>query len=199
MTTSGDGYNPTAPGDQPDDLAAVAPGVTAEQVARWERVIDRFLRGHYFSLDEEGKVAAWNDQAEARFGWAALEIVGEDFFEHAAPEARDELMPVVAGEVEEGSSGRALELETRRRDGAALTTEVAFVPIRVGDGYPLNTLLQDITTHRGNPVEMTRMKRRHAPVLALIVAALDGADMPVPLDEDADEGKPATGRMAHLR
>src|SRR5256885_16133633 len=117
-----------APGDQPDDLAGTELGVSAEQIARWEPVIDRFLRGNYFSLDEEGKVAAWNDQAEARFGWASLEIVGEDFFEHAAPEARDELMPVVAGEAEEGPAGRAPGPETRRPDGAARTPQVGFFP-----------------------------------------------------------------------
>jgi EAL domain-containing protein (putative c-di-GMP-specific phosphodiesterase class I) len=61
---------------------------------------------------------------------------------------------------------------------------VAIVPIRVGDGYPLNKVLQDIVTHRGNPIEITRMKKRHAEVLRLIVTAVDGGEMPDPLDDD---------------
>ena len=71
-----------------------------------------------------------------------------------------------------------------RRDSAELMTDVAVVPIRVGDGYRLNGLLKDIMTHRGNPVERHRMKKRHADVLRLIVDALEGPDMPPPLDDD---------------
>ena len=48
MTNPGDGHNPPASGTEPDDLAAAGLGVTAEQIARWEPVIDRFLRGNYF-------------------------------------------------------------------------------------------------------------------------------------------------------
>jgi PAS domain S-box-containing protein len=174
----------------PANLAEVAIGLSPEQMAKYEGVIDQFLRGHYFSLDEEGKVAAWNDRAEARFGWSALEVVGEDFFEYLAAGVGDELMPILRGE-QTDPAGRELAMATKRRDGGGVTTEVALVPIRVGDGYPLNKVLQDIVTHRGNPVEVTRMKKRHADVIRLVVTALDGGEMPDPLDDDGwhPEGK----------
>src|SRR5207302_830084 len=72
----------------------------------------------------------------------------------------------------------------QRRDLSLVRTEIAAVPIRVGDGYRLNKVLGDIITHRGNPIEITRMKKRHADVLRLIVTALDGGEMPDPLGDD---------------
>jgi PAS domain S-box-containing protein len=183
MTAPNDRPNQTPEDLEPADLAQAAIGLPPELLARYEELIERFLRGWYFSLDEEGKVAAWNGHAEARFGWAPLEVVGEDFFEYVGTEARDELMPLLAGEGGD-PAGRRLELGTRSRNGRELRTDVALVPIRVGDGYPLNRVLQDIVTHRGNPIEITRMKKRHAEVLRLIVTAIDGGEMPDPLDDD---------------
>ena len=177
-----------AEGQEPADLAEAALGVTPEQLDRYEDVIDRLLDGLYFSLDEEGKVSAWNADAEERFGWPGHELLGEDFFEFLAPGAegdlREVVAPVLSGEVRDEAAGCRVEMTTRRRDGAEMSTDVALVPIRVGDGYRLNGMLKDITTHRGNPVEHHRMKKRHAEVLRLIVVALDGGEMPPPLDDD---------------
>src|SRR5207302_8344495 len=72
-------------GDAPADLAVAALGISADQLARNQDVIDRLLDRCYFSLDEEGKVSAWNPQAEARFGWPGHEVLGEDFCEYLAP------------------------------------------------------------------------------------------------------------------
>ena len=177
---------------EPANLADAAIGLSPEQLARYEAIVDRFLSGRYFSLDEEGKVAAWNDHAEARFGWSAIEVVGEDFFEYVATGSRDELLPTLRGERGD-PAGCELELVTKRRDGATVQTHVALAPIRVGDGYPLNKVLQDVVTHRGNPVEVTRMKKRHADVLRLIVTALDGGEMPDPLGDDG--WQPGGGRI----
>src|SRR5919202_1356176 len=167
MTDSPDLNNQAAGASEPADLAEAAIGLPPELLAR----------------DEEGKVAAGNGHAEARFGWAPLEVVGEDFFEYVAVEGRDGILPILAGEYGD-PAGLTLPLRTRRRDGSETGTEVAIVPIRVGDGYPLNKVLQDIVTPRGNPIEITRMKKRHAEVLRLIVTAVDGGEMPDPLDDD---------------
>jgi PAS domain S-box-containing protein len=186
----------TAATREPANLAEAAIGLNAHQMAKYEPVVDSFLSGHYFSLDEEGKVASWNDHAEARFGWSALEVVGEDFFEYVATGGREELAPVLRGEGGD-PAGRATKLATKRRDGNEGAVDVALVPIRVGDGYPLNKVLQDIVTHRGNPIEVTRMKKRHAEVLRLIVTALDGGAMPDPPAEE--DWRPADDRVEQGR
>jgi PAS domain S-box-containing protein len=183
MAAPKDAKNPSLDADAPADLADAAIGLSPEQVAKYEPLMEQFLRGEYFSLDEEGKVAAWNGHAEARFGWSSLEVVGEDFFEYIATGAREPLMPIIAGEVGD-PAGCTVALETKRRDGGEVTTEVAVMPIRVGDGYRLNKVLQDVMTHKGNPVEITRMKKRHAEVLRLLISAIDGGPMPPPLDDD---------------
>jgi PAS domain S-box-containing protein len=182
----------TAEAREPANLAEVAIGLSPDQLAKYEEIIDLFLSGHYFSIDEEGKVAGWNDHAERRFGWSSLEVVGEDFFEYIAVGAHDELMPTLRGERGD-PAGCQIELATKRRDGAGVKTGIALVPIRVGDGYPLNKVLQDIVTHRGNPIEITRMKKRHANVLRLLVTALDGGKMPDPLGDD--DWQPGGGRI----
>ncbi|MEA2397428.1 MAG: hypothetical protein QOK25_984 [Thermoleophilaceae bacterium] len=192
------GDNPSPNGSEPADLAEVALGVTREQLDAYTVVIERFLRGEYFSLDEEGKVASWHAAAEARFGWTVMELAGEDFFDFVASretgeELRTELTPLLVGEKQDGPAGRSLEIETQRRDGGRIRTDVAAIPIRVGDGYSLNKVLKDIMTHRGNPVELTRMKKRHAEVLRLLVTALDGGDLPDPLGDDG--WQPGGGRI----
>src|SRR4051812_23039105 len=118
----------TADEREPANLAEVAIGLSSEQIARYEGIIDHFLGGHYFSIDEEGKVASWNEHAEERFGWSALEVVGEDFFEYVAVGARDDLMPTLRGERGD-PAGCELDLRTKRRDGAEVSTHVALVPI----------------------------------------------------------------------
>jgi PAS domain S-box-containing protein len=184
MPDKPDGHNP-----EPADLAEAALGVSPEQLQRYEQVIDRFLSGEYLSIDGEGKVIAWTGAAEKHFGWASGEMTGEELaLTLAVPEVQREtrgiLDPIVRGEKRDGTAGLQLELQTHRRDGAKMKTDVAVVPIRMGDGYHLNLALQDIITHRGNPVERHRMKKRHADVLRLIVTALDGGDMPDPLGDD---------------
>ena len=174
---------------EPADLAEAALGVSQEQLQRYEDVIARFLRGEYLSLDAAGHVNSWTRAAEERFGWSASETTGEELAEAiAVPEAQEEARalvdPVVRGEAGEESAGAQFVLASHRRDGSRLDTEVAIVPIRMGDGYHLNLALQDITTHRGNPVELHRMKKRHADVLRLIVIALDGGELPDPLGDD---------------
>jgi PAS domain S-box-containing protein len=183
MSDTHDGHNP-----EPADLAEVALGVTQEQLQRYEGVITHFLSGDYLSVDADGKVIAWTRAAERRFGYAAGEMTGEELattlvVPEGHSEARDQIVPIVRGEKSD-PAGTQIELETHRRDGSRLRTEIAFVPIRMGDGYHLNLALQDIITHKGNPVELHRMKKRHADVLRLIVTALDGGEMPKPLGDD---------------
>jgi PAS domain S-box-containing protein len=173
----------------PADLAEAALGVSQEALQRHESTITGFLEGAYLSLDSEGKVIAWTAAAERRFGWASGEMTGEELATTlVVPEAQGEMRalidPLVRGEECEGTAGAELELHTHRRDGSRLTTKASFIPIRMGDGYHLNLALQDIVTHRGNPVELHRMKKRHADVLRLVVTALDGGEMPDPLGDD---------------
>jgi PAS domain S-box-containing protein len=174
---------------EPADLAEAALGVSQEALQRFEATITRFLTGEYLSLDADGKVIAWTRAAEQRFGWAAGEMTGEELatvlvVPEAQSEARALIDPIVRSEAREGPAGAQIELATHRRDGSKLKTQISFVPIRMGDGYHLNLALQDIITHRGNPVELHRMKKRHADVLRLIVTALDGGEMPDPLGDD---------------
>jgi len=186
---SRDPEHKTKDGDAPADLAVAALGITAEQLDRYQDVIDRLLDRCYFSIDEEGQISAWNSEAEARFGWSAHEVLGEDFFEYMAPpneqeDLRASLMPILSGQERDQRAGDRTELSTRRRDSSQMRTEVALIPIRVGDGYRLNGLLKDITTHLGNPVERHRMKKRHADVFRLLVSTLEGDEVPEPLDDD---------------
>jgi PAS domain S-box-containing protein len=174
---------------EPADLAEAALGVSQEALQRHEATITRFLSGEYLSIDAEGKVIAWTAAAEKRFGWAAGEMTGEELATTlVVPEEQSEMRalidPIVRGEERDGTAGATIELATHRRDGSRLKTQVAFVPIRMGDGYHLNLALQDVITHRGNPVELHRMKKRHADVLRLVVTALDGGELPDPLGDD---------------
>jgi PAS domain S-box-containing protein len=174
---------------KPADLAEAALGVTQEQLEKYDAIISRFLSGDYFSLDEEGKVSAWTRSAEERFGWSSQEVSEEELASTVVvPEGANEMRalidPIVRGEERKGPAGARFELVTRRRDGDRVKTDAAIVPIRIGDGYRLNLALQDIITHRGNPIEMHRMKKRHADVLRLLVTALDGGEMPDPLGDD---------------
>jgi PAS domain S-box-containing protein len=106
----------------------------------------------FVSMDESGRITAWNPEAEATFGWSEDEAIGRSLGETIIP-------PVHRGAHGRGlqqflSSGHAallnrrLEFEALHRDGHEFPVEMTITAVRVGGRYTFNSFLHDISERK---------------------------------------------------
>jgi PAS domain S-box-containing protein len=103
----------------------------------------------FISIDVDGRIIEWNQQAEAVFGWSRADVVGRPLAETIVPERhrrahRDGLRRVVAGG-EPHVLDRRVELTALRRDGAEIPVELALWRVTVGGADTFHGFLHDIT------------------------------------------------------
>lgn len=114
---------------------------------RLEQVIHT-ARDAYLSLDTEGRILAWNRQAERLFGWSAEEVIGRPMTATiVAPREherfRDELARFRSG-TDPTAMDRVIDTWARHRDGHDIPVEVTIWPLRIDGGDPqINNLIRD--------------------------------------------------------
>ncbi|HET8673831.1 MAG TPA: PAS domain S-box protein, partial [Thermoleophilaceae bacterium] len=106
----------------------------------------------FVSFDEDGRVTAWNAQAEATFGWSAREARGQVLGELIAPERDREgyfkgIARFLAGK-ESDVVGRRMERTAVHRDGREFPVELTIAPVRLGERWHFNAFLHDISERR---------------------------------------------------
>ncbi len=97
-----------------------------------------------FALDLAGNVVVWNDGAQALFGWAAEQIVGQPVTVLVPAERADELqrvVRVVAGTPEQA----AVETVRLHRSGTTLPVSCRLSPLVDSDGrlYGTSAIVRD--------------------------------------------------------
>jgi PAS domain S-box-containing protein len=106
----------------------------------------------FVSMDESGRITAWNPEAETTFGWTEEEALGREVAETIIP-------PRYRGAHNRGlrqflTSGRAtllnrrVEIEALHRDGHEFPVEMTITPVRVGGHYAFNAFLHDISERK---------------------------------------------------
>ncbi|HEY7631769.1 MAG TPA: PAS domain S-box protein [Thermoleophilaceae bacterium] len=106
----------------------------------------------FVSFDERGLVTAWNPQAEAIFGWKAMEAVGQEISRLVVPAERrgwyrDQLARFLRGQESE-LLNRRVEVTGRHRDGRDFPAEVAITPIELDGEWRFNAFIHDISDRR---------------------------------------------------
>ena len=123
----------------------------AEREAELRSVIEH-ANDAYIRLDAEGRVRAWNRQAEHTFGWREFEALGRPLEELIIPAE-------LAGAHREGmrhylrtGAGRLIdrrvELPALRRDGSRLTVEVRIRRMDVRGEPTFSAFLHDVTLRK---------------------------------------------------
>ena len=117
----------------------------------------------FIGIDSGGKVAAWNAQAEATFGWARSEVLGLSLADTIVPPAfRDAHNAGMHRFHETGEApvvNQRLELTALHRSGREFPIELTITsPITVESGFFFAAFLRDISDRRERDEESRRAR-----------------------------------------
>lgn len=127
----------------------------------YEQLVQSVVDYAIYIVDLEGHVSSWNPGAERIKGYAAEEIIGENFSRFYAPEDREAGLPqqVLKQALEEGRfAGEGWRV---RKDGSRFWAMVVVDAIREGDrvvGFAKIT--RDMTEHRAATLAALETERR---------------------------------------
>jgi diguanylate cyclase (GGDEF)-like protein/PAS domain S-box-containing protein len=124
---------------------------TEESATRLSAIIRSALDA-VVSMDERGRIMAWNPQAEALFGWTAQEAVGRLLADTIVPSAlRAAHTAGLARYLATGEQkvlNRRIEISAVHRDGHEFPVELSIAPLSV-DGRPsFSGFIRDITDRK---------------------------------------------------
>jgi diguanylate cyclase (GGDEF)-like protein/PAS domain S-box-containing protein len=104
----------------------------------------------FVSTDSSGRILAWNQQAQATFGWSVDEALGNDLDALIFPRATREECSARLGLFEHGPDlpSRCVELLAQRRDGSQFPLEIRAFSIQLGQQFRFCAFMHDVTTRR---------------------------------------------------
>lgn len=142
--------------------------VRDEQAARREMILHSALDA-VVSIDEEGRVIAWNPQAEQTFGWSEEESLGKELAELVIPAPLRQVYHDGLKQFLATGSGpflnRRLELSALRRGNEEFPVELSILPLRFAEGYQFCAFVRDITD-----------RHRAEQMMALLAAVVESSD-----------------------
>lgn len=104
------------------------------------------------SMDIEGFIIDWNDQAEAIFGWSAPEAIGERLSDLIVPHEMRSMHEQGMAHYRSTGEGPVLnqriEIVGLRRDGTEFPVELAITPIVTEDSTTFTAFLRDISRRK---------------------------------------------------
>lgn len=122
-----------------------------------------------FEVDRDGTIVLLNAAAEAMFGYARDELLGQ-LIEILVPESlrqrHNEHRDRYAEHPTMRPMGIGLELFARRKDGAEFPVEISLSPIRSTDGSRVMAIVRDITDRRQAQARIDAVHQEFAAELA---------------------------------
>jgi PAS domain S-box-containing protein len=116
----------------------------------------------FVAMDADGRVAGWNRQAEAAFGWARDEVMGRPVAEVVIPpgyrQAHAEGLRHFLQTGEGPLLTQRIEVVALHRDGHEFPAEMTITPLRLGQRYLFAAFLHDITERKRAEEELRRAK-----------------------------------------
>jgi PAS domain S-box-containing protein len=102
----------------------------------------------FVSMDESGRITAWNPEAETTFGWSEDEALGRNLADTIIPArhrgAHNRGIHQFLSSGHAALLNRRLEIEALHRDGHEFPVEMTIAPVRVAGRYAFNAFLHDI-------------------------------------------------------
>lgn len=131
-----------------------------ESNERVRQVVDTALDA-VITMDDRGRISAWNRQAESMFGWSEAEALGQVLGELIVPPAlRAAHAQGMDRYLTTGGSkifGHRLELTALCRDGREIPVELSVNPISVGGSRHFSSFLRDISARKKSQHELERL------------------------------------------
>jgi PAS domain S-box-containing protein len=115
-------------------------------------------------MDEDGRIVEWSPQAEATFGWAKAEAVGQPLVSLIIPERYQARH--VAGLAEFRRTGigpilgRRIELEACAHDGHELPVELSITAAKTPAGHVFTAFIRDLSTRRTSDQQRLALEER---------------------------------------
>ncbi|HYO08535.1 MAG TPA: PAS domain S-box protein [Tepidisphaeraceae bacterium] len=131
-----------------------------------ETALDAFA-----SMDADGRITGWNEQAEITFGWPREEAIGRPLAETIIPPQYRQALADDIARFEATGAGKWLnervEITALHRDGHEFPVEMTISPLRVRETVSFNAFVHDITARKRNEREI---EEKHAQLEQAIAA-----------------------------
>jgi PAS domain S-box-containing protein len=122
-----------------------------ESERRLSQIIDTSLDA-VITIDQQGIITEWNQQAEKIFGYAKEEMLGAPMAEWILPhrhreahaQGMERFLTTGVGKV----VNRRIEFTALKRSGEEFPVELSINPIKLGDQYFFNAFLRDISERK---------------------------------------------------
>jgi PAS domain S-box-containing protein len=139
-----------------------AKGALRENEARLRQILDSAYDA-FVSADADGRVSAWNAEAEQLFGWRADEIIGKNLADTIVPpRLRQRYLADLKTFIETGDTvGHRVELQALRRDRSEFPVEVSISKMQGKYGPVFNAFVHDITERHQREQALRDSERRY--------------------------------------
>lgn len=161
---------PPAPADETARLQAEIARLHAqldEANAIVESAFDAFV-----GIDRQGRVIAWNRQAEKTFGWTREQMLGHDMAERIIPlHLRPSHTRGLAHFLASGEGpvlNRRIEVSALHHDGRIFPVELTIWPVGAGPTLRFNAFLHDVSERAAS---VRRLAVQNAVAVALVGAS----------------------------
>jgi PAS domain S-box-containing protein len=128
-----------------------------ESEARTARILEAATDA-FLSVDNRGRITAWNRQAEVLFGWQRSDALGKDLVDLVLPERLREVMRTrIAQVLRQGAEprlNRRAELHAVDRTGREFPVEIAVWSSRESGPPELHAFVHDISERRRAALEL---------------------------------------------
>jgi PAS domain S-box-containing protein len=135
-----------------------------DREATVRRVVDTGLDA-VLSIDEQGRLTEWNEQAETMFGWRRDEALGQRLAEMLIPMryrvAHEEGVRHFLTSGEGPILNRRVEFAALRRDGSEFPVELSVTPFRIGQTWAFSAFVRDITERKRAEAAIREGERRY--------------------------------------
>jgi PAS domain S-box-containing protein len=114
-------------------------------------------------VDEEGRIALVNAQAERLFGYERAEMIGQPAEMTVAPETRAQLTgssPDYYADPRQWPVGEVMPRQGLRKDGGEFPMEVSLSPIQTPQGYWVAVAVRDVTQRMRTEQQLVAERKR---------------------------------------
>ncbi len=116
------------------------------------------------TIDEDGLVQEWNDQAQLIFGFSKEECIGRSLSELIIPEKYREAHEIGMKHFLASGEGPVLnqriEIHAEHKDGSYFPVELSIVPVRMNKRYLFSAFVRDITMRKKAEGDMQEALRK---------------------------------------
>ena len=142
------------------ERAAIEHAIRANE-ARTRQIIDTALDA-VITLDQSGRIAGWNLQAEQVFGWSAGEAIGRTLNETIVPlqyrAAHEHGLARVLRTGEGNVMGQRIEISALRRNGDEFPVELSISALSIEGASHFSAFVRDISERKRAETDLVRAK-----------------------------------------